>query len=83
MHFSRRRTAGPPKQARDARKEAAESHSPYKARETSFGKVVKQPSVVYNPSHNQIQNKSKLVTEKDLVTDEKNEIKNRTNIFEI
>ena len=37
---------------------------PYEARETSFGKVVKQPYVVSNPSHNQIQNKSKLVTEK-------------------
>ena len=37
---------------------------PYEARETSFGKVVKQPSEVSNPSHNQIQNKSKLVTEK-------------------
>ena len=37
---------------------------PYKARETSFGKVVIQPSVVFNPSHNQIQNKNKIVTEK-------------------
>ena len=40
---------------------------PYKARETSFGKVVKQPSVVSNPSHNQIQNKSKLVIEKPTI----------------
>ena len=37
---------------------------PYTARITSFGKVVKQPSVVFNPSHNQIQNKNKIVTEK-------------------
>ena len=37
---------------------------PYNVRETSFGKVVIQPSVVFNPSHNQIQNKNKIVTEK-------------------
>ena len=41
---------------------------PYRARETSFGKGVKQPSVVLNPSHNQIQNKNKIVTEKSLVS---------------
>ena len=37
---------------------------PYEARETSFGKVVKQPYVVSNPSHNQIQNNFKVGSEK-------------------